>query len=237
MSVAAQIREMYNNGLITDCPEDKKLVAAKFGIAVQTVHATLKKHLAKRNGTSVKVPTTSRRPQVVQVNYSDVTNAILNRFRDCLNIAENKGYGVPEIPVKFDLRGTTAGMFCSRQHGLNKYFRVNLTIAKDNLDDYLDRTVPHEVAHYIVNEHYKHYSYRRVQPHGYEWQNVMISIFGLEPSRCHSYNVDSINPFVYKCACKTHNLSKIRHGRVMRGSTYHCSKCRTKLVFVKKIDK
>ena len=49
-----------------------------------------------------------------------------------------------------------------------------------------------------------------------------MRLFGAEPERCHSFEVQpSRRPeYVYHCACKTHHLSAVRHGRIQRGGRY-----------------
>ena len=237
MSIASEIRNMYDKGLITDSPEDKKLVAKKFNIAVQTVHATLKKHLEKRGvvKTIVVKGTVTNRPQVVTVSdMVDVKKAVMEKYDECYKIASAKGYDLPKIDVRFDIRGTVAGQFCV--HYGTMFFRVNMILAKENLEDYINQTVPHEFCHYIVWKSIDR-MYGRPQPHGYEWKQAMIRVFGLEPQRCHSYDTTNARtrkvprPYVYKCKCRERKETAHIHN-IIKGCKYRCGDCGEWIVFV-----
>jgi len=243
MSIAAIIRGMYDRGEITNSPEDKKRVAAKFGITVQTVHATIKKHVAKYGPVNppklVKDKNYRPRPQVVVTDspehYDLVKQAVTDRFNECYEMARKRAnLDLPKIPIQFNLKGCTAGMFC--WNWTTGRFRVNLVIAKENLEDYLKDTVPHEFCHYIV--HHKYFSsFYKPKPHGREWKNAMVTIFGLHPSRCHTYNVTNARQrrrktYTYKCACRTMEIGEIRHRRALSGKRYYCGICHTPIQFV-----
>lgn len=134
-----------------------------------------------------------------------------------------------DIEVRFDLRGRTSGMFCHR----NKisFIRYNSAIFARHFDESLAQTVPHEVAHYVVFECFA----KRAKPHGEEWKSVMrafevpaavtckLDLSGL-PQR-------TFKRFPYKCACATHQLTSIRHNRIIQGiRQYGCPKCHQPLV-------
>ena len=74
-----------------------------------------------------------------------------------------------------------------------------MVLFRENFEDYIEQTLPHEIAHAFVR--HQKYSicpsfddvisgrYRRSsrpKPHGSEWKRVMLA-FGKTPSRCHSY--------------------------------------------------
>lgn len=135
------------------------------------------------------------------------------------------------IPIKFDLKGKCGGQFCYRRGprgGGKKWFRFNIYLAHNNQEDYLNQTVPHEVAHYIQWELYGH----DVDPHGREWKSIMIR-FGVKPKRCHNYATkDSKAPkYPYRCQCRTHQLTKQQHGLAKKGRVFACKKCKFQLRF------
>ena len=131
------------------------------------------------------------------------------------------------LPVHFDLRGRAAGMYC-RKSG-QRWFRYNPVLFAQDFTTNEAETIPHEVAHYVVDALFAR-SRRRPRPHGSEWQSVMLQ-FGLTPSRTHDQPVDArsvrrMRQFAYLCSCRVHKLSAIRHGRVSRGErNYLCAKC------------
>jgi SprT protein len=73
--------------------------------------------------------------------------------------------------------------------------------------------------------------------HGRYWKSVMLTVFNVDPTRTHSYDISAVKTkkyemFTYKCQCRTHKMTKIRHNRVMRNTQrYFCNYCKTLLVF------
>jgi SprT protein len=140
------------------------------------------------------------------------------------------GRSFAPIPVLFNLRGRSAGMYrvklgqrqiCYNPHVFAKYFEDNLAV-----------TVPHEVAHYVID---CLYGIRKVRPHGAEWKAVMRS-FGADASRTCRYDfsgipVKSEKRYDYHCGCKTHQLSARRHNRMLKKRMlYICRSCGEKLL-------
>ncbi|GAB3278104.1 SprT-like domain-containing protein [Parahaliea aestuarii] len=131
----------------------------------------------------------------------------------------------PVPPVRFDLRGRSAGMF--RSDGQRHWIRYNPWIFAKYYRDNLEGTVPHEVAHYIVH---LLYGRRRVAPHGREWRAVM-DLLGAPPEVTFDRDLSDIpqrrqRTHSYHCACREHALSTTRHNRVRRGSgRYLCRAC------------
>ncbi len=129
------------------------------------------------------------------------------------------------VPVLFDLRGSSAGMF--RVHGKDCWIRFNPWIFAKHFENSLQFTVPHEVAHYAV--HCKHRR-RRVRPHGLEWQQVM-RCFGLPPEVTFKLDLSGIpvrrqQRHAYRCACRDHEVSTVRHKRMREGrARYLCIYC------------
>jgi len=143
--------------------------------------------------------------------------------------------------VDFSLKGKVGGKYYSKGHKV----KVNMVLFAENEEDYIENTIPHEVAHAVQRHLYGAYNYRtgrRVMPHGREWKQIMIA-FGKSPSVTHSYDVSNATQrtvpreFVYKCKCRTFNFTIIRHRRVQqaerqgRGS-YSCRSCHGKLKYV-----
>ena len=134
----------------------------------------------------------------------------------------------PAVQVRLDLRGVTAGQY---RGGPRPCIRYNAGLAARHWSVFCDRTVPHEVAHYIVDQLYGAHGAR---PHGREWRQLMHA-FGADPSRCHSYDVSGLGVrrqrrYAYHCSCRTHQLSTTRHRRILQQkAVYHCTRCGTPL--------
>jgi SprT protein len=220
ISKAQLIRLMFETGKINNTPESKKNVALQLGITVQTVHATIQNYLQKNQTTSNSIDT---------YHNDDIKTAIEDKVNECYNkIAKVfPDINIPKLPVHFDLKGHCGGMFCHTK------YRFNLEIAKNNREHYLKQVIPHEIAHQLNRIKYGY----NVKPHGREWQNIMIVVFGLTPERCHSYETQAARkvsrPYVYKCNCREFHLTSIIHNRMLQGQTRICLKCKGKLSFVK----
>ena len=171
----------------------------------------------------------------------DELKAVRARVTECIALASaHFQREFAEIPVKFDLAGTTAAMYCRESHPvtgslIREWFRFNRGLIRENLAHYLGDTCPHEVAHYVVRSVWNHDS---VKAHGREWQSVMVDIFNLPPERCHQLDTSRVakRPFLYTCGCTEHYLSTVRHNRAQRGAKYGCKKCGMRMMFVKAVD-
>lgn len=136
------------------------------------------------------------------------------------------------IPVVFDLRGTTAGMY--KVVGSKRCIRYNPWIFAKYFEENLAETVPHEVAHFIVDDLF---GLRNIKPHGREWQAVMAAL-GANPEVTFKLDLTGVprraqRSHRYRCPCKVHEISTTRHNRVQRGkSNYLCRECNSRLVYL-----
>lgn len=155
---------------------------------------------------------------------------ILREVRNWIDTA-NVIYGtdVRVDHVRFDLKGRCAGQ-AIRKPGDWFEIRVNPEIAVQNWAEYIDQTIPHEVAHIV-----QYQVFPRCRGHGRAWKRIMRA-FGKEPRRCHEYDLSTVKVrrqkrHEYACACRVHHLTTVRHNRVRRGQTnYSCKTCGTTLV-------
>ncbi|MGH8528334.1 MAG: SprT-like domain-containing protein [Nevskiales bacterium] len=151
-------------------------------------------------------------------------DALPQELHRLLSLAQAHFQQVFPVPrIDCALRGLQAG----QAYVEDNLIRLNGGLLRAHGDSFLRETLPHELAHLIVWRLHG----RRVRPHGAEWQAVM-RLFGAEPERCHSFEVQPSRrqrEYVYRCACKTHQLSAVRHGRIQRGGRYVCLHCQTPL--------
>lgn len=123
----------------------------------------------------------------------NIQDRIDAKILNCIAIAENH-FGRPfRFPtVVYETKGTTAGWACDREYKIN----LNPILLMENIEDFIENTVVHEFAH-LVNgimhpeTHISRGRHKKASPHGPTWKAIMI-LFGVEPSRCHSYNTDTI---------------------------------------------
>ena len=163
-----------------------------------------------------------------QQQAEDLTRQLLKRACKSFKIRLAK----PEI--LFNLRGRGAGQVVMSHDQKDIQIRYNLALLNENKQTFIDRTVPHEVAHVIA---FKFYG-RGIKPHGQEWKNVM-NFFGADSSTTHHFNTENtqvrrLKRFTYQCGCNEYELTTIRHNRVLRGqANYRCSQCQQPLIWVK----
>ena len=151
---------------------------------------------------------------------------VLQATRDCVvraaELFERK-FILP--PVQFDLSGRAAGQY--RVLRGKAAIRYNPWIFARYFQDNLNGTVPHEVAHFVVDQLW---GLRRVRAHGEEWRSVMRAL-DAEPRVTAQYDLTGLpvrrqRRHPYHCACQTHQLTSCRHNRVQRGEAqYRCRQC------------
>jgi SprT protein len=134
----------------------------------------------------------------------------------------------PQLAVTFDLRGTTAGMAYSRSGRI----KINMVLYRENIADFQSDTIPHEVAHVVAYHVHTARTGRRIKPHGREWQGIMRA-FGLEPTRCHSYDtsrakVRTERKVPVSCGCGRWTELGIRRAKraIRAGGNYGCPHCK-----------
>jgi SprT protein len=137
-----------------------------------------------------------------------------------------------ELPrLQFDLRGTCAGRAYYRDYQI----RLNPVLLFENQTDFIEQTVPHEVAHLLTST--LHTGPARVMPHGPEWKSVMLAL-GLKPVRCHSYDTSNAQVrrerrFTYACACGIVVESARSHFKLQCGEIRSvCRRCCTYFKFL-----
>lgn len=155
---------------------------------------------------------------------------IIAASEDCLYQASDElSYSFKPIPVLFDLKGRAAGMY--KVNRSQRVIRFNPYIFGRYFAENLATTVPHEVAHYIVDVLY---GIRKTQPHGKEWKNIM-AMFNADASVTCNFDLEGLprrnyQRFKYGCTCQTHELTRIRHNRILKGARYYCRRCKQELI-------
>lgn len=102
--------------------------------------------------------------------------------------------------------------------------------------DVLKKTIIHEYAHHLTDKLYPNAK----QSHGPEFKRIDLLLGGRGTARAtlpevisNGLNANSKRAvFVYKCNCRKHELTSIRHNRALKGVGYRCGACYTKLEFV-----
>lgn len=141
------------------------------------------------------------------------------KLKDGIALAEkkyNQTFAMPK--VTYDLRGRTAGTAnYNRWH-----IRLNAVLLMENVEDFLERTVPHELAHLITDRVYPEAHHNRGlqflstgrvkrgkrDVHGAKWQSVCLVLGMTDITRCHQYDVTNSQvvksngrSIEWQCAC------------------------------------
>ena len=155
--------------------------------------------------------------------------------------------GLPYPKIMYKVRGTCGGKAHLKEFAVN--FNEGLLV--DNLSEYLNQTVPHEVAHLVdFRKNGLQFKYTRRGPqqvaHGPTFYRIMRD-FGVKEKRTHSMDVSKVRTkrtttkYVYACTCGSEvTLGAIRHKKTgIDGVAAYRHKCHTigKLTFTGKAVK
>lgn len=156
---------------------------------------------------------------------------VIKATEACISLISQKlEYAFASIPVLFDLKGKAAGMY--RVKKTERVIRYNPYIFARYFNENLTTTVPHEVAHYVVDILY---GMRHTSPHGKEWRGIMAMLDADASVTC-EFDLTGLpgkqyKRFTYACPCRQHEFTSIRHNRVLKGMRYSCRRCKQTLVY------
>lgn len=169
-----------------------------------------------------------------------VPEALRLKARECIatyvqKANEQLGARMPMPTCSFDLRGKTAGKAWTARKGAGAagqavlHVQLNSVLFQENVQGFLQDTIPHEVAHLVTRRLYG----RAVASHGPEWQHVMRTL-GVSPERTHSYDVSNSavasRLYRFSCACRTFELTPRKLRSALQGLRA-CRQCKTPLTY------
>jgi len=166
-------------------------------------------------------------PAIAPINNEQQIHVITETSRYITLASDLLQRSFAEIPVLFNLKGLAAGMYRVNRQG--RCIRYNPYLFAKYFEENFATTIPHEVAHYIVDQVY---GLRHAKPHGAEWRELML-MFGADASCTALFDVEGIpsrvcRRYAYQCDCNTYVLTSRRHNRIIRGhARYHCRRCGT----------
>lgn len=138
------------------------------------------------------------------------------------------------VDVRYDINSARLG-----GQALIGSFEIRLNPAYLNKykEEYINRTVVHEVVHLGIEQVYrKDQGHWKVDAHGPEWKNMMVRL-GADPSRCHSYEPDEgqgrpKTKYAYVCArCnKPIPVGPKVHSKLQKGANYRTTCCQAILI-------
>lgn len=166
----------------------------------------------------------------------EVRARVIAKINECRELAVKNLGTLAQITmprVIYELRGRTAGTASYSKWEIN----LNAVLLMENVDDFIERTVPHELAHLITDKLYPEnhrpkrdpWSGRRPKrsPHGADWQYVCRAIGMTDVTRCHSY--DTSNSTVKKsnsrsiplrCGCGAHLTVSPQKAAMVKADPY-----------------
>lgn len=145
--------------------------------------------------------------------------------------------GLPPLPTPelrfYDHRLDAGRAVPPARPGLPGRLELNAAYLRHHPEEMLEETVAHELAHLVV---FHLHPRRRLAPHGSTWQRIMRQWFGVEPERTHRFDAALVparrqRRWRYRCGCREHELSTVRHRRAEAGTRYLCRACREPLAF------
>jgi len=88
----------------------------------------------------------------------------------------------PNITLKYpEINFKLKGEFAGRAYGERWLIKYNYLLLKLNFQDFIDNTIPHEVAHLVE------YAMYGKTGHKETWKNIMKDLGVKEITRCHTY--------------------------------------------------
>lgn len=148
---------------------------------------------------------------------------VRKRVQEVFAVATAKyGLDLSKVTVRFDLRGRSAGMAGCKldRYGNAKdhYMRFNVDqIMHGNLENMLNDTVPHEIAHVVC-----YMNPMLGSNHDNGWKRVCVALGGTG-TRCHSEMVAYAKGDTYQYITTSGaavNVSQQRHRRIQMGVDY-----------------
>ena len=139
-----------------------------------------------------------------------IRDAVIDAVKLAREAYPNYTIRMPEI--KYSNRMTSCAGKAIMHQLRNPIVKFSLPIIRDNdLNDFIQRTVYHEVAHVVEFECFG------TSGHGARFKHIQGTIFGKDNSRCHEFNTQPrkkrSGSVMYKCNnCNTEmELGAVRH--------------------------
>lgn len=150
-----------------------------------------------------------------------------------MKILSQQQWGIDiDVLVTFDIKS-------KRTLGLYYYdiprIDLNPLLLEEYKEVYINDVVVHEFCHSLVHNMYPNLMNKgkKIRPHGKEFKKF-CKFFG-NPGKSSSDNFEDSKhlkstqkriPYVCGCKEKVHEISKIRHNKMLRGVVYQCGKCK-----------
>ena len=173
-----------------------------------------------------------------------LTQQVQKKIDDMIIYAEDAwDIDMDNVSVNYDLTSTRTLGSCRTlpQSGeIVSIISLNQDLLKEFKEDYITHIVGHEMCHSIMGHIFPRdmNGRKRVTAHGKEFKAI-CSHFGIDGKATSSVCSGSKHlkskrkTIEYKCGCCTHNISTIKHNRILKGIRYSCKLCKNFLKIVK----
>lgn len=168
---------------------------------------------------------------------AEIRTRVTTKIQHGIDLAKRRYNIEINMPtVVYKKRGTTAGVANYRTWTID----LNPVLLIENIDKFITRTVPHELAHLICDLVYPH-AHRpgrgaKRDVHGSYWKDIMrtLGVPSHEITRCHSYDVSTVKrvstrtSYAYKCITCNDDFSigPKRHARLLADpNVLTCRRC------------
>ncbi|MDR1460218.1 MAG: SprT-like domain-containing protein [Campylobacteraceae bacterium] len=142
-------------------------------------------------------------------------------------------YGLSfNIELTFDLKGFRLIGQCKKLSSKNYLIRLHAKLLKEFNKIYIKDVLTHEFAHAVQME-----LFTKTKPHSKEWKKIVEILSGVKYAKRDKvrYNLaknKECKTYLYMCSCSEHQLTSIRHKRVVKNTAvYMCKKCNKVLRF------
>lgn len=137
----------------------------------------------------------------------------------------NRTFDVPTIIYHHSMGGVAGTAHAGRNE-----ITFSESLLLRHSEEFLNRTVPHEVAHIVCRNVFP----RAKQAHGPEWRYVCQVLGMSDLKRCHSYDTAGLiqrrapraKQFALRCKCGEHKVTITIYKRFLTGTKYRCAKCK-----------
>jgi len=175
---------------------------------------------------------TSQQRETIMKNGQSVKQVVEQTVQHYISMAEKQHGRTFNMPtIEYFHKGSKGG-----HANLTRWMvGFNAGLLEDNLQRYMVRTIPHEVAHLVVyavhGQEFTRGGKRII--HGDKFKAQMRA-FGCETTRCHTMDTSKVRQkkrtttkHPVKCACGwTASVGKIRANKILRGTEYrHRATC------------
>lgn len=162
------------------------------------------------------------------MNNKQIYELVDKKVKETVDKLNSKfNFNMKNPPIYYDIRGTTGGLAKSASMSVH----YNDKLLKENMEEFIATTVPHEVCHIAV--YHLCQTEKRNYPkngHGADWQ-IMMRLAGVNARKYHQYEVPTKEPveYHYECGCPNGLIIPEKQHKKIKNKAMICNKCKKQL--------